>query len=50
LLNSIFKYYIEGNIDPFLNILATHTIGDIIGAIICFYFLGLFYKLFNGKQ
>ena len=50
LLNSIFKYYIEGNIDPFLNILAIHTIGDIIGAIICFYFLGLFYKLFNGKQ
>ena len=50
LLNSIFKYYIEGNIDPFLNILAIHTVGDIIGAIICFYFLGLFYKLFNGKQ
>ena len=50
LLNSIFKYFIEGNVDPFLNILVTHTIGDIIGAIICFYFLGLFYKLFNGKQ
>ena len=50
LLNSIFKYFIEGNVDPFLNILAIHTVGDIIGAIICFYFLGLFYKLFNGKQ
>ena len=50
LLNSIFKYFIEGNVDPFLNILVIHMIGDIIGAIICFYFLGLFYKVFNGKQ
>ena len=49
LLNSIFKYFIEGNVDPFLNILAIHTIGDIIGAVICFYFLGLFYKLFQSK-
>ena len=48
-LNSIFKYLIEGNADPFLNILVIHTIGDILGAIICFYFLGLFYKLFQSK-
>ena len=50
LLNSIFKYFIEGNIDPFLNILVIHTIGDIIGAVICFYFLGFFYKLIYEKQ
>ena len=49
LLNSIFKYFIEGNVDPFLNILVTHTIGDIIGAVICFYFLGLFYKLLQSR-
>ena len=49
LLNSIFKYFIEGNVDPFLNILAIHTIGDIIGAVICFYFLGLFYKLLQSR-
>ena len=49
LLNSIFKYYIEENVDPFLNILVTHTIGDIIGAVICFYFLGLFYKLLQSR-
>ena len=49
LFNSIFKYFIEGNIDPFLNILVTHTIGDIIGAVICFYFLGLFYKFLQSR-
>ena len=49
LFNSIFKYFIEANVDPFLNILVTHTIGDVIGAIICFYFFGLFYKLFQSK-
>ena len=49
LLNSIFKYFIEENADPFLNILVIHTVGDIIGAVICFYFLGLFYKLFQSK-
>ena len=36
LLNSIFKYFIEGNVDPFLNLLVIHTIGDMSGAVICF--------------
>ena len=45
-LNSIFKYFNNSDFDPFLNILLTHTLGDILGAIVCFYLLGLMYKLF----
>jgi hypothetical protein len=49
-LNSIFKYFNSSDFDSFLNILLTHTLGDISGAIVCFYLLGLMYKLFFVKK
>lgn len=49
-LNSIFKYFNNSDLDSFLSILLTHTLGDILGAIVCFYVLGLLYKLFFVKK
>ena len=49
-LNSIFKYFNNSDFDSFLSILLTHTLGDILGAIVCFYVLGLMYKLFFVKK
>ena len=49
-LNSIFKYFNNSNFESFLSILLTHTLGDILGAIVCFYVLGFMYKLFFVKK
>jgi len=49
-LNSIYKYFNNSDFDSFLSILLTHTLGDILGAIVCFYVLGFMYKLFFVKK